>query len=216
MQPSGIMVLGCPDCGGVGTYQGCSSWNTLGARQWTDGWISARMKPDLPQVVQCIHCDRAHWIRDAVILEKYSSYKVPESAPEEWRRAAKVKSPDEQEYYNAIREGLGRDQEHDLQLRTLVWHVSNHPYREPAEGLAPPPESGERWDNLCAMLALLEDGEGRVALQKAEVLRQLGRWQESLAALEQVNEPDYEQFVLAIRAGCQARNTLVIELPRTE
>lgn len=213
MQPAGILVLGCPDCGGVGTYRTFGSWNTIGARQWTDGWMSARMMPNRPQVVQCVHCDRAHWIRDSEILERFSSVQVPESAPEEWRRAAMVEAPDEQGYYRAIREGLGRDPERDLELRTLAWHVSNHPYRERAEGLTPPPESGERWDNLCAMLALLEHGEGRMALQKAEVLRQLGRWQESLAALDQVKEPDYERFVLAIRAGCQAGNQLVIELP---
>lgn len=188
------------------------SGNTLGARWWTDGRMIAPMLPSLPAITRCHGCGRYFWISEAKGIG-YIHYGLEEPPPE-WKAARRARELSEQEYLEAIQSGLARTRKQELYLRIWAWWASNDPLRFTGldETQTPPRRSPEALMNLERLLELLDETHPAERLQKAEVLRELERFDEALRLLEFDFPDQYEKVTSLIRELAQRKDPLVREI----
>lgn len=74
-----------------------------------------------------------------------------------------------------------------------------------------PPTPEARAENLRALLVLMDEAKEEDLLLKAELLRELGRWQQAEEILDQVRSPQYASLVKQLRAHCASRDSRVHE-----
>jgi hypothetical protein len=131
-----------------------------------------------------------------------------------------------------IGSGLGRTAEKERIARVLAWWKSNEPLRggtltqiysywnsSPVRRDELPkvkreigpwnPDPGARQANMERLLALLDLREANDRILRVEVLRQLGRFDEALAALQDVGFEQASWVLDQIRTLCEEGDTLV-------
>jgi hypothetical protein len=207
-------VIACPSCKGLAKYPTLMSWNGCDVRVWTDGRQQRRMVPFPPAVMKCRHCASVRWLSEGRKVGEVERWrqKAQKTRPS-WRSAECVQEPEEFDYYQAIRGGLGRTREEELDLRILAWQRSNDAYRELGVSAAttPQPSSPERDDNLRALALLADEANEQHLMMKAEVHRELRMWPEAEGILGRVRAPELSRLVGQIRGWCESQNAIVQE-----
>lgn len=214
-------VVACPRCEGLARHPTLLSGNTVGMLVWTDGKRFAPMCYEPPPVVKCSHCGKCYWLAEAATVGHVDRREMERDA-DAARRMPMVAEPAEEEFYQALAEGLARNPEEERTLRTLAWWRSNDPFRDewPEEDrqISPQvpyrPERSDAWrKNLEALLRLgsPEDVEG--ILLKAEIFRELGRFDDAagllLEILENAESPEIAEAAEKIRELCDVEDTCV-------
>jgi hypothetical protein len=213
MTPGPTHILLCPHCEARHLLPTLNSGNTFGATFWTDGHRDAPMLPQQPPLTRCHGCDHFFWVRDARKEGELSPW-----ARAEERKAAegaqKVRWLRESEYPEALAAGLANTPERERTARTLAWWAANDARRNHTSPAPRAQEDAARFhDNLERLLALLDTKDGPSdRLMRAEVLRELGRFEEALALLGEELPRNYEHARDVIRAACEARDANVRRL----
>jgi hypothetical protein len=232
MLPGPDKVIVCPSCKGLETYLTLYSFTEWMVYEWTDGFRLSYSRPRPPAVVKCSNCSYVYWLKDAEVIGELQQREGTTSLPE-WHKAEHVVEPSEADYYAAITSGLGRTPEEERGARTLAWWKSNEPLRgnivtEVYEywNSAPVRWNQDRrvkreigtWNldptarqaNMELLVPLLDLSDaGGHRLVRAEVLRQLGRFDEALGALRDVGSERYSWVVDQIRTLCEEGDRLV-------
>jgi hypothetical protein len=169
MLPGPDQVVACPKCRALARHFTLLSGNTLGARTWTDGKQEMPMLPQLPPVVKCSRCAAVYWLADAQNLGALPS----------------IAEPNENEYYAAIAAGLAKDPSQEKTLRILAWWRRNDEYRHESRRRDRRPRvlPADARTNLEALTMLLDVEHENEAIMKAEILRELGRFDEARSIL---------------------------------
>lgn len=215
MIPGPDCVVACPHCRGLARHLTLVSGNTFGSRVWTDGKQFAPMLPHPPAVARCAHCQRFYWLRDAVPLGCIDGMGTnPTPTERRWAESPDVREPEEAEYYDAIASGFARDGEEERVVRILAWWRRNDAFRDPpVRRDLPPTLAGDAWrSSLDALAALLDERDERARVTKAEVLRELGRFDEALALLGGATSAGYASVVAQLRELCERGDSRVQEL----
>ena len=215
MIPGPDQVITCPYCNGLATFITLLSGNTFGSRLWTDGKRIAPMLPEPPDVVKCRHCSQCYWLHSAKrigTIDRWRTNIQPENP--DWINAQDVQEPDEHDYYQAIDQGLARNSQQEKKLRILAWWRRNDPWRKAAQNQDR--QSGNQpgpWrQNLEALAALLSEDSDNSLIMKAEVFRQLGKFEAAQQLLDRVVSPGLSRLVQQFRSLCGAGDTCVREI----
>lgn len=211
MLPGPDRIVACPRCKGLSSHGTLASGNNLGAVAWTDGFWRAPMLPRPPAVVQCAHCDTAFWLADAEEVEHRARSGAEPAPGPGGAPVARAVEPTEEEYYEAIAKGLAADDGQLATLRLFAWWRSNEPLREHAgeEAAGNVEASTRRRENLEALGPLLDDSEEPAALLKAEVLRELGRFEAAKECLSKITSRAWTGEVRQLAGLCVEGNTRV-------
>ena len=145
----------------------------------------------------------------------------------------------EEECFTAIEEGIATDHEQELELRLLAWRQGNDRYREAdPDGIAVEmkrhPNSQSNLERLLELIdvaskdtpkeyvrlntktgertTVRDDGVDQLILTKAEVLRQLGRFDEAIDQLKSVQSPNLRTVAAQIERLCCDRDRIVRRL----
>ncbi len=210
MTPGPTIIRKCSACGKHIAQHTIGSGNTFGARFWTDGKRDAPMLPDEPWLVKCQHCGTLVWIDEQTQVGEVAPWGCSSGADDRNRfsDARPGTTPTLQDYADFLDAGESdRDKERYVRLR--AWWAGNNPRRE--KGQSTELDSFET-QNLRAFLALLDEDEDSDRIMKAEVLRELGEFNEAenLLATEFCNE--LTQVVSMIRDLNQKRIATVAEM----
>lgn len=161
----------------------------------------APMLPKPPEITKCHACDSYYWISDAEQIAEVPSPLTSSSGMHvdpAWQEAPHVVELDEADYWLALAYGVTTTPKQEKRLRILVWWKSNDPYRH-----EPPPTdaaiSEEAMLNIQKLVDLFDEDEPEEKLMKAEALRQLGKFDESITILRSVSDQELE--------GAQNRNS---------
>jgi len=191
------------------------SGSTIGERVWSDGRQIYPMLPRPPVVVKCRHCAECYWLSDA---EEVGNADVMEGKWEEGGPAltdvGDIEEPSEEDYYDALAKGLATDARQERSLRILVWWRRNDAFRDAAHELSQGDLAvqGACRENLEALIDLLSGDDDVDRLMKAEVLRELGRFESAKEVLSSVDSSDVAAVVRQLRVFCDNRDTCVREL----
>ena len=225
MLPGPDQIIECPECKALAKVSTLASGNTFGARWWTDGKVDAPMLPEQPAITKCTACGDFYWLSDAnVVGECFDGYiyersgfepSEQEKIPDDWDKAGWIGALTEEELVEAIAAGAAHSREQELYLRIRLWWATNEPFRD-REGDDPDQvlllRSAVGTTNLERLLNLLNLEEPDEQIMKAEVARELGRFDEALLILESGVSPELEDVAALIRKFAQEGDSMVKEV----
>jgi hypothetical protein len=208
--PGPDVIRQCPKCPSPLRERTMVSGNTFGARFWTDGKMDAPMLPDRPWLVKCPKCSHIFWIDEAKELEK----QTPSDDAKKWPNAAEPGLPTEADYLSVISAGkLSKNKE--LYARRRAWWAANDAFR--MDSNAKVVFSPAQKKNLQSLAALLDEKDPEQRLAKAEILRELSRFDECLTLLAQPFESkDLTPAATFIRTLAKKRSSGVQEIKESE
>jgi len=218
MIPGPDKVIECPKCQGLARVFTLLSGNTFGARRWTDGKMIAPMLPRPPAITKCGDCGHYFWISDANVIGELPLWgDEAKRIPSNWKTAERVRELSESEYFEAIRIGVAESKEQELHLRIWAWWAGNDLLRSQGQSSvdqtqAVPIRSPEATANLERLLELLDTSNTDQRLMKAEVLRELGKFDDAIRLLEFGFPSEYTSVVALIRDLAQKKDPVVREI----
>lgn len=173
------------------------SGNTLGVTLWSDAKQEAPMLPNYPDLICCPHCDG---------LFRASKAQKAEEQPTGW--SSPFPSPPdltEQNWLDAVDEKLftGKD---EVYARMGAWHAANDSRRR--ESVAYFAFSPRAVANLEALHALFEkSATPNDQLLIGEILREQGRFEESVTALTALADEELARVRDQMRERAQNRDS---------
>ncbi|MBP1733143.1 MAG: hypothetical protein H6Q55_3572 [Deltaproteobacteria bacterium] len=174
-----LIVRECPHCKAHVVQEDTLTGNTIGAKYYTDGKREAKMLPDHPALVKCPVCGGLFWVEEAP--EVGMGFDAAEGKQ-------KVLAPSEKELIPYLAsETLPKEKEFYLRLR--LWWMANDAWRHVPN--SKPAFSPEQVENLIALSALFDESLPGHRILKAEIARELGRFDECLLLLSSPFDEDY-------------------------
>jgi hypothetical protein len=199
-----LIVRECPHCKAHVVQEDTISGNTFSATFWTDGKREARMLPDHPALARCPECSRLFWVHEAE--EVGSGFDAAKGKP-------KVIAPTGQELL-AYLSGAALPKEKEVYLRLRAWWAANDGWRWVPN--SKPAFSTEQVRNLDALSALMDEAEPGERILKAEIARELGRFDDCLRLLSHQSVQDYTRAVDFIKGLAQEGIQGVRAFPRSK
>jgi len=215
MTPGPILVYRCPDTNKPIFAGSTGSGNTFGATFWTDGFMDAPMLPEELPFLLSPHSGKLLWISDLVLLKEEHFFYENRSMEEIEKAHPGAKWAEEEALMDPVLYHLETHKNLTLKreeiLRLYAWHRSNDPVRQdpPGEPLRTPGILANM-EKLEELLAPVNKADAR--LLRAELLRELARFEESLAVLTLVRSSSRKAARDAIRALAQRKETIVARL----
>lgn len=208
MTPGPTIIRKCSACGKHVAQYTIVSGNTFGARFWTDGKRDAPMLPDQPWLVKCQHCGTLIWIDEQTQVGEIAPWGSEANDRNRFPEARPGSTPTLQDYADFLDAGES-DKNKERYVRLRAWWAGNDPRRE--TGQSTQFDSFET-QNLRAFLVLLDEAEDNDRLMKAEVLRELGEFNEAENLLATEFDDELTQAVSVIRDLNQKRIATVAEM----
>lgn len=201
MLPGPTIIKKCSACSKSIKQGTLRSSNTFGATQWTDGKQHAPMQPDQPWLVLCPHCHAPLWIDE---LEELGEVSWGEKGGE-FAEALAYKRPTLEDYL-ALLGKSALEPKKIRYLRLKAWWSSNDARRTAKNTI---PMSPSEISNLQAFAQLLDESNDNDRLMKAEVFRELGQFEVSLALLDKPVNANLIKVVEQIRGRAKKGDPLV-------
>lgn len=223
----------CPNCGTYVNQHSATSHNTFGGTWWSDGHVEGPMYCNFPDIIRCSHCSTLFRLsqQKPVDIDRYD-HMTGESQKDNnhpgWKQARSllIYSPRFEDYLEAIETDLITGDADEKKLRIRAWRTFNNRFRKP-EGDSNIEWTTEARANAKALISLLrttvepelgnpsneeplrklmKDKQLSECLQRAEILRELGRFDESLKQLEVPELPKGYGYADSIRVWSQNQN----------
>ena len=184
------------------------SGNTIGATFWTDGKCQGPMLAEYSWLLKYKGENLLFWDGEYVEIDSYPAVLTCNEKLEPWFGLEYAETPEEKDYFRALKLGLGSTREKQKYLRLQLWWAGNDRLRRsPAAKL-----SKRHIENLEALLPLLKMEKSEDRLIRAEVLRELGRFDEALQALNRPFRNEHALTAERIRALCLAGDRRVAKV----
>jgi len=193
MLPGPTLIRKCSACEKLIAQPTIASGNTFGARFWTDGKSDAPMLPDEPWLVKCPHCGALVWIDEQ---EQVGEVGQRDNGGGTFKNALPYDTPSMQDYLGIL-EKESSDNEKIRYIRLRAWWAGNDIRRE---GEDPAPLSDDEIANLFAFATLLDESDEDDRIMKAEVMRELGNYEDAMALLSKPFSDEVAQAVDIIKA----------------
>ena len=165
------------------------------------------MLPRPPAVTKCHKCSGYFWIHDARKVGEVDPFERKRGASDTaWEEAPSIRELTESEYYEAIEAGLASTSENETQIRTLAWWRANDTDRTEEKASRTLEQSNpQKTANLTRLLDVMKDDSAEGQLMKAEVARQLGRFDDAITLLSAIRDPELEWVKTQIIAFCESK-----------
>ena len=194
MIPGPTIIISCPHCGQYAKKRTLISGNTFGAKLWSDGKKIAPMLPDFPNLVVCSKCDQFYSVKNA---KKIAEIKNSAELKEKYSNVEFIEFPTFYQYLKALEKIPD-----ERYIRIRIWWSYNDYFRNDHENKITPDMHDLNAKNLLALLKLLDESDQNDLLMKAEILRNLGWFEESKLLLDRISDGDLawvkEKFLVEI------------------
>ena len=209
------LIKQCSHCNNHFLEPTLESCNNIGAIYWTDGRSYMPMSPETPALVKCPHCGHILWLDDAPVLaKKWSSEQSSECI-----NAPYYQGLNEQEYLATAQ--INTDYWIVRLCRVRAWWAANDRFRVDKGEVPSSPLSEESRQNKESLYTLLSKGSPKKRLSvrkigiflgllrrprtdvedrlmRAELARELGRFEEAKRLLLTKYYSEYQHLVKRI------------------
>lgn len=204
-----IEIKQCPNCGCEFQIWAVASCNTIDAKFYTDGFVDGPMYDEGGDLLTCPECKRYFWWEDVPTkktMRDFQSLRDPELGL--LPHAGEVRG---HQYEDILSQALWKTEAQEKYIRIRAWWSFNRVYRDYATEEFNMSHEGEA--NLLRLLQLLDPNDPDESIMKAEVLRQLGQFDECLKQLDQPVDDSYLKAIDTIKklANCKKRYVVRIE-----
>lgn len=202
------LILQCPESGKLVQQVTLNSGNTMDGQLWSDGYAEYPSLPDSPKITRCEDQGKLFWVAEAKVVAKLDMFG---NSLQDWPGVSEVRFLSEQEYLEAIAQGMGETREKELYLRVHAWWAANWHYEE--GHTTPFLQGSQARDNLEHLVKLLNADTPDARLQKAEALRELGRFKEAQQTLQTTFPKQMKGVVGWFRKLIEKRDVMVKRIP---
>ncbi len=207
MLPAPNIKYKCPSCGNLIYRGGLISGNTFGAKIYSDGKTIAPMLPEFPKITKCKSCNHIFWIDKA---EEMGTYRETfESILNPMDRAEFLEIDD---YFKALENNMAETDSEESYIRQHIWWSYNDRVREGRELFAGDRDETLWAENLKRLLHLLEVSDSKYKTLIAEIYRNLGDFEKSIAILEAIEASHLDWIRERLIEECRQQNKLVVQL----
>lgn len=190
MIPANDRILRCPHCGGKKAVLSLLSGNTFGAEVWSDTRRYYPMLPSVAPIQQCAECGKYYFADLAYTKEEAHTCNM-DTGDLNFDQLLEAR-------HQFFEEEL--DRLHRWVLDHEILMAYNDIFYRKKTGRNPNElEKAIRHETLNHLLETMDVIEDNADLFHAEVLRELGRYEESLVVLSKHDEPEDEWIVDAMR-----------------
>jgi hypothetical protein len=232
------MAIACPHCDGNLLKSQLASFSSRSIRSWTDGETDIGYDNAFAPLMRCPLCQKCFWKSDARKLGELPLQPRPMSRFEVWyaklsgdkegklaeqeawnnipsalRDAPHTDIPDFSDWLELLQDSAKLRPEREVIVRRKVWRTSNDHLRLRSDGLpcrpVPALTENEATENRLALLTLHENGSTTNPTERAELLRQLGRFNEAIQVLKSAAEEE-RKTPLAIKIKSLAKSGDVV------
>ncbi len=193
MTPGPTIIRKCSVCSKSIEQHTIGSGNTFGATFWTDGKQEAPMSPDQPWLVRCPHCQAPLWIDE---LEEIGEVEPWGDRRGNFIDAIPYETPSFDYYVALLEKGIGSP-EKERYVRLRLWWAGNDARRTSAKEI---PISSREASNLTAFAEMLDEADANDLVMKAEVMRELGRFDDARSLLARSVDRRISQAVKIIKS----------------
>jgi hypothetical protein len=163
------------------------------------------MLPDQPWMVICPHCHSPLWIDE---LETLGEIEPWGEGRGKFKDAIEYETPTLDAYLSAL--GKGADTpEKERYVRLRAWWAGNDVRREATGDI---PLSSLETANLTAFANMFDEADSNDLVMKAEVMRELGRFDDAMALLARSTDSDIAQAVEIIKRLVENKDSYVREM----
>lgn len=181
MMPGPIIIRECPHCKGHFKESTIASGNTFGARYWTDGKMEADMLPEEDWLVSCPNCLFPVWVDTAIEVGRVE--RPYRETAGDYKNADQIeygRTPSAEGYLMVLRDNSMPTEEQKY-IRLRLWRLWNDARRKSRK---PQPLKNYEIVNLEALFKLLDGEDIDELVTKAEIKRELGRFNEAIQLLD--------------------------------
>lgn len=228
------VIIACPNCNQPYSYTELSSWNTFNSDFYSDGYISLPLFEYGITLTKCEKCEKFNWVKN---FKKIEEHKLNANYNEDLKNAKKLKRINIQELNEIISSDFLETDEDKLYIRILLWQAFNDRIRNECKYYPLSCNSIDEYkktssfkfnieqklfkdnsekiiwkNNLNEILILLQEHTLLDKLIVAEIYRNLGKFNECLKVLKQLNSIDFEWIAKSIRHECAIKNKYLILL----
>ena len=199
----------CPNCSCEFSIMIVASCNTLGAKFYTDGFISGSMYDEGCAVVVCPKCDKYLWTEDVPTTKTMSdSQFLKESGFDKWPHGDKIRG---YQFKEVIDKSLWRTQSQEKYIRIREWRSYNNNFRN---NISEEFElTKNQITNLKRLLHILSAADEYELILKAEINRELGNFNKCIKQLNTEIDSGYTSTIEFIKnlAENQKKRVAMIE-----
>jgi hypothetical protein len=204
MTPGPVLIMKAPGCKKPVKFRTIVSGNTFWAIFWTDGKREAPMLPDEPWLKKSPSEGVLFWSDECEEIGQINWFSGSKANPD-WEDLEFAAEPTEQDYFAAITNGTASTDEKLRYLRMRLWWKGNDPVRRNESSQLP----DEHLDNLRKLSDILSESDADQRLIKAEALRELSCFEDSLRLLDHSFPDAYQQAVTRIRGLAESHDCKV-------
>ncbi len=208
-----IEIKKCPDCNCEFIRPMVASCNTFDAKFYTDCFIWGPMYDEGSALLICPGCHKYFWCEDVSTTQS-----IPESKyfNDSELKSLPFSSPlsigfCNNRYEDVLRKKIWKNIAQEKYIRIRAWWAFNNTYRD--DKTKSFDISAEQKENFLRLLILLDDNDIDTSIKKAEILRQLGRFDECLKELDSIPDDTAPRIAGAIKrlAICKKRQVEILK-----
>lgn len=199
MMPGPTIIKKCSEWSGLIQKHTIASGNTFGAIFWIDGKMDAPMLPDYPKLVKCPHCRSLVWIDNLETKKEIDPFEI-RNTDAKWPMALDL---DDYTSFLSNNRLLKPDVEKDVRMR--AWWCGNDERRRGQQSSLAETEI----QNLNALSGLLDQSIDYERLMQAEIMRELGDFDQALKLLDQPFDEQLSDAVTVIKSLIEQRDLIV-------
>lgn len=188
MLPGPTRICECSACKNHILRPSYVSWNTFGAKIWSDGRTTLPLGPEELSLIKCQHCQRLVWIDELAVVSQ-KTWGLPISSEDEFSDAIPASCPNFSDYMDFLDREVKAEQKVRY-VRIHAWWASNDKHRHLRKSIS---FSDDETDNLLALITLLDEDNENDRIMKAEALRELGGFSSAKKLLEKSFSDHLEQ-----------------------
>jgi hypothetical protein len=203
--------------------------------------MMARSYPDFPKLVKCPHCKSLLWVDEAKIIgqEFFRGFtpkirrdslvalldesgnahqEAPGSINDEWSGVQNYLKPSDSDYLAFLEGGNALDDKKMRYIRMRAWWAANDPMRRPPTRRKRKRlvlgQSLKAQDNMRILFEMLDQADEKQRLLKAELARELGRFDLAQQLLSSEFSENLHSKVIFLKSLTEQRNIKVAPFPR--